>query len=90
MIHILLLGYFCNIPNLLLFCILGTIILVPIELSMILFASKKEYGNYSLKSALVGQEKVAIWKMIVIAFVFFGIVGLLSIFVAPIENNFHI
>ena len=38
----LLLGYSCNIPNLLLFCILGTIILVPIELGMILFSSKKD------------------------------------------------
>ena len=84
----LLLGYFCNIPHLLLFCILGTIILVPIELGIILFSSKKEYGTYSLKSAFVGQEKVAIWKTFVIAFVFFGIAGLLFIFVAPIENNF--
>ena len=84
----LLLGHFCNIPHLLLFCILGTIILVPIELGIILYSSKIEYGTYSLKSALIGQEKVAIWKMFVIALVFFGIAGLLSIFVAPIENKF--
>lgn len=84
----LLLGYYCNIPHLLLFCILGTIILVPTELGIILFSSKKEFGTYSLKSAFVGQEKVAIWKMFVIAFVFFGIAGLFSAFVAPIENKF--
>lgn len=82
-----LLGHFCKIPQLLLFCIMGTIILVPIELGIILFASKKEYGTYSLKSAFVGQERVAVWKIIIIAFVFFGIAGLLSVWIAPIENK---
>ena len=61
----LLLGHFCNIPHILLFCILGTFIL----------------------SAFAGQEKIAVWKMLGIAFVFFGIAGLLSIFVAPMENQ---
>ncbi len=83
----LLLGHFCDIPHILLFCILGTFILVPMELGVILSASKKEYGTYSLKSALHGQEKIAIWKVLIIAFVFFGIAGLLSAFVAPIENQ---
>lgn len=49
----LILGHFCKIPHLLLFCILATFILVPIELGFILSASKKEYGAYSLKSAFV-------------------------------------
>lgn len=84
----LVLGHFINIPYILLFCILGTVILIPIELGIILVASKKEYGTYSLKSAFVGQEKIAIWKMLIIAFTFFGIAGLLSAFVAPIENQF--
>lgn len=83
----LLLGHFCNIPHILLFCILGTFTLVPMELGVIMSASKKEYGAYSLKSAFAGQEKIAVWKMLVIAFVFFVIAGLLSIFVAPIENQ---
>lgn len=83
----LLLGYFCNIPHILLFCILGTFILVPMELGVILSASKKEYGIYSLKSAFLEQEKIAIWKVLIIAFLFFGIAGLLSAFIAPIENQ---
>lgn len=83
----LLLGHFCNIPHLLLFCILGTVILVPMELGMILSASKRENGVYSLKSAFVGQEKLPLWKILIIAFVFFGMAGLLSAFVAPIENQ---
>ena len=83
----LILGHFCNIPYILLFCILGTVILVPMELGMIMAASKKEYGTYSLKSAFEGQEKLALWKIVLIAFVFFGVAGLLSAFVAPIENQ---
>ena len=83
----LVLGYFCNIPHILLFCILGTFTLVPIELGIILKASRNEYGKYSLRSAFVGQEKIPIWKVLLIAFVFFGIAGLLSAFIAPIENQ---
>lgn len=83
----LLLGHFCKLPHLLLFCILGTVILGPAELGIILSASKKEYGAYSLRSAFVGQEKVAVWKVLIIAFVFFGIAGLASAFIAPVENR---
>lgn len=84
----LILGHFCNMPHILLFCILGTIILVPMELGMIISASKKEYGTCSLKSALEGQEKLALWKIVLIAFVFLGVAGLLSAFVVPLENQF--
>ncbi len=57
------------------------------ELCVILSASKKEYGAYSFKSAFVEQGKLAIWKVVIIAFIFFGIAGLLSIVIAPIENH---
>lgn len=83
----LLLGHFCSIPHILLFCILGTLILAPIELGTILKASKDEYGKYSLQSAFAGQEKCSLWKVLIIAFVFFGIAGLLSALIAPPENQ---
>lgn len=83
----LVLGHLGKIPHLLLLCILGTVILVPMELGVILSASKKENGTYSLKSAFAGQEKLPVWKILLIAFTFFGIAGLLSAFVAPIENQ---
>ena len=83
----LVVGHFCRIPHLLLFCLLGTVTLVPIELGFILSASKKEYGSYSLKSALSGQGKVSVWKTLLIAFLFFGLAGLLSVFFAPLENK---
>ena len=81
----LLLGHFCSIPHILLLCILGTFTLVPIELGIILKASKNEYGKYSLQSAFTGQEKISVWKVLIIAFIFFGVAGLLSSFIAPIE-----
>lgn len=84
----LLLGNFFNIPHILLFCILGTVTLVPMELGIILSAGKRENGAYSLKSAFVGQEKLPLWKILIFAFVFFGVAGLLSAFVAPLENQF--
>ena len=84
----LLFGNLCNIPHILLFCILGTVILLPMELGVILSASKRENGVYSLKSAFIGQEKLPLWKILIIAFVFFGVAGVLSAFVAPIENLF--
>lgn len=83
----LILGYFAKMPYILLFCLLGTVTLVPIELGFIFFASKKEYGSYSIKSALSGQGKVSVWKTLLIAFLFFSIAGLLSAFIAPIENK---
>lgn len=83
----LVLGHFSTIPHILLFCILGTFLLVPVELVTILKASKREYGKYSLQSAFEGQEKSSIWKALMLAFVFFGIAGLLSAFIAPIENQ---
>jgi len=38
------------IPSILLFFILASVILFPIELAIILLGSKKKYGRYSLKS----------------------------------------
>lgn len=83
----LFLGQFCKIPHLLLFCILGTIVLVPIEIGILLNASKKETGTYSFESALLAQKKQPLWKILIIAFVFVGVAGLLSALVTPIENQ---
>lgn len=80
------LGHFIKMPNLLLFCIIGTFTMFPIEIGIILNASKKETGKYSLTSAFAGHEKMPLWKIFLIAFLFFGIAGLLSVTVAPIEN----
>lgn len=80
------LGNFIKIPNLLLFCIIGTFTIVPIELGVILYASKRETGKYSFACAFARHEKMPLWKICVIAFIFFGLAGILSITVAPLEN----
>lgn len=80
-------GYFSRVPLLLLFCILGTVILVPMELGIILRASKKEYGTYSLKSAFSGQNRLPFWRVLVTALALFAVAGLLSAFIAPLENQ---
>ena len=48
-----LLGHFCNIPHILLFCILATVILVPAELAMILSAIAQAYlSSFDVKLAI--------------------------------------
>ena len=83
----LMLGHFSPMPHLLLFCILGTVTLVPIELGFIFSASKKEFGSFSLKSAFTNQVKMPFWQILLIVFLFFSLAGLLSITVAPLENS---
>ncbi|WP_343210696.1 CPBP family intramembrane glutamic endopeptidase [Anaerolentibacter hominis] len=83
----LLAGYIYPIPHLLLFFILAALVLMPIELGIILNASKKEYGTWSLRSAFNGQKKIPVLQILIIAFCFFGIAGLLSAFAAPVENG---
>lgn len=83
----LLLGHFCEIPHILLFCLLGTVTLVPVELGIILSGSKRESGVYSLKSAFAGQKEISVRQTVFLAFVFFGIAGLLSVSTAPVENQ---
>lgn len=81
------LGHFIKMPNLLLFCVIATFTMMPIELGIIINASKKEMGKYSLASAFVAQEKMALWKIITYALLLFGIAGLLSLTIAPLENS---
>lgn len=82
----ILLGQLIKIPHLLLFCILATVTLVPIELGFILSASKKEGSTYSLKSAFLGQEKLPIYQVLLISLFFCVIAGLVSAWIAPLEN----
>ena len=84
----LLIGWFCrSIPHILLFCLIALFTMIPIELGFILYDSKREDGRCSLKSALVGQEKSPLWQMILYAAVFFGVAGLASVFIQPVELN---
>jgi len=75
-----------QLPTILIFCILGGLFLIPVEWFIILRQSKKYYGKYSLKAALVGQEKQPVMHILFSALVLFGIAGMFSVTIQPLEN----
>lgn len=75
-----------TIPSILLFFLLATLILFPIELGVVLRSSKKEYGSYSLKSAFIDYEKMSWWKIFLYGFVLFGFAGLMTVIITPLEQ----
>jgi len=74
------------IPSLFLFYFLASIILFPIELGVIFIASKKEFGKYSLRSAFVNQKKPKWIRTLVIGVILFGVAGIMSVVVKPLED----
>lgn len=74
-----------TIPTILLFLLIAMIILFPIQLFVVLRASKKDYGSYSLKSAFSRYQKLSWWKIIVYSLFLWGFAGLMSITIAPME-----
>lgn len=75
-----------TIPSILLFFLLAILILFPIELGVVLYSSKKEYGSYSLKSAFQDYEKMSWWKILLYGVVLFGFAGLMTVTIAPLEQ----
>ncbi len=73
------------IPSLLLFYLCATAILFPLEIGIILHASKQEYGKISLRSAVSRQSNLQRWKILLYGALLFGFAGLMSITVAPWE-----
>ena len=76
-----------TIPSLLLFYIWATLILFPIEIGVVLNASKKEYGRYSLKSAFTNYNKMSWWEIFLYAALLFAFAGIMTITVASLENK---
>ncbi|TCL58388.1 hypothetical protein EDD76_10641 [Kineothrix alysoides] len=80
-------GFLQNkIPSLLLFFLLAVIILFPIEIGIVLYVSKKEYGSYSLKSSFFFHNKMSWWKIFLYGFFLFAFAGLMSVTIVPLEN----
>lgn len=69
-----------------LFFALAAIVLFPIEIAVILYSSKKDFGSYSLKSAFTNQEKTNWKQALIYGSILFAFAGLMSITVAPFEN----
>jgi uncharacterized protein len=74
-----------TMPSLLLFYFLALSILFPIQLLVILFASKKDYGSYSLRSAFSNHQKLDWWKIILYGAMLWGFAGLMTVIIAPLE-----
>ncbi len=75
-----------QLPTILIFCILGGLFLMPVEWFLILRQSKKDYGKYSLRAALIGQEKQPVLHILFFALVLFGVAGVFSFTIQPLEN----
>ena len=74
------------IPSLLLFFLVATLILFPIELGVVLRASKRYFGSYSLRSAFANHKHMPWWKVLAYAVVLFGYAGLMSAAIGPLER----
>lgn len=87
LIYYILAGYLQNtIPSLLMFFLLAMFILFPIEFWVVLHASKKEYGSYSLKSAFSNHQKLRWWTILAYGSLLWAFAGIMSATIAPLEN----
>ncbi len=68
--------------------LIGIFVLLPFELYVILCASKKEYGKYSLRSALTYNNKIKPRKLLLKAIILFCIAGAVATLVGNIETQF--
>lgn len=82
------LGYVQDtIPSLLLFYTLTIFILFPFELGVVLWASKKKFGSYSLRSAFVNQEKANWIRTLIYGILLFGFTGIVLFTIGAFENQ---
>lgn len=75
-----------RVPSQLLFFLLALVLLFPIELGILLKASKKEYGYYSVKSAFSNHRKLKWWVILFYGSLLWAFAGLMSIIIVPLEN----
>ena len=75
------------IPSLLLFFLLALLILFPIELFVVLHASKKAFGRISLKSAFTRYEKIPRWQIALFGVLTWGFAGLMTVTILPLETS---
>lgn len=76
------------IPPLLIWIIVFVFIMLPFQLFIMLRASKKEFGAYSFKSALVYNTKITPRRLMLKALIPFFIAGAVAILIGGIETRF--
>jgi uncharacterized protein len=75
-----------TIPSLLLFTLLAMLVLFPVQLLVVLLASKREYGRYSLRSAFSQHQELSWWKILVYGSLLWGFAGIMSVTIFPLEE----
>lgn len=75
-----------KIPSIALFYVLATVILFPIELGIVMKASQKEYGEYSLKSAFTNHSRLRKREIALYGVLLFVFAGAMSATISPIES----
>lgn len=75
------------IPSLLLFFVLAATILFPIQLFVVLSASKRAFGRVSLRSAFVDHRALPWWQVVGFGAVLWGWAGLMSVTIGPWETT---
>jgi len=82
-------GHFVQdvIPSLLLFFLLAMIFLFPVQLIIVLRASKIEFGKYSFKSSFSNYQKLSWWKVLIYGALLWGFAGIMSVTLAPLEYS---
>ena len=76
-----------EIPSIALFYLLAMLILFPLEIGIVLKASKKEYGKYSLKSAFENHKKLRKREIIFYGAILFVFAGAMSATITPLEDT---
>ena len=79
--------HFQKLPSLLLFFLVAVVTLFPLELAMIARESKKEYGKYSLRSALTDQENMKLGTAVFPGMLAFAYAGVCNVVVLPLETK---
>jgi uncharacterized protein len=73
------------LPSLLLLFLLAAAILFPIQLFVVLSASKREFGRVSLRSAFRDHRALPWWQVVGYGTLLWGWAGLMSVTIGPLE-----
>lgn len=79
--------HFQKLPSMLLFFLVAVVTLFPVELAMIARESKREYGKYSLRSALIGQDNMKLATALFPGFLAFAYAGICNAVIFPLETK---
>lgn len=85
--YILAIQFRMTIPPFMSLMIIIFVVLIPIELGIILYISKKENGEFNLKSAFADYKKLSVKEILFTAIIPFVFAATVFTFVAPMEHS---